>query len=198
MKKILIVLGIIAVVLFGCYSCVAGKYNKMVELNENVVSKWADVEAQYQKRYDLVPNLVNTVKGYASHEESVYTQIAESRSKLGTTISLDSSQLDDEQAFENYQQAQNNFGATVSRLLSLTENYPELKANQNFLDLQSQLEGIENRISTERIRYNDAVKEYNTTISKFPATLFAGMFGFKTKAYFKSAQEAASAPQVEF
>ena len=179
--------------LFAFSSC---GYNGLIDKREAVEQLWANVENQYQKRSDLVPNLVATVKGYASHEESVFTQIAESRSKLGGTVNVDIT--DDPEKFAQFQAEQNTFSASIGRLLALTESYPELKANENFLDLQSQLEGIENRISTERKRYNDAVSEYNKSIQKFPGVLTAKMFGFTKKAYFRSEEKAAKAPEVSF
>lgn len=193
MKRILFVL--IAAVSMLFTSC---GYNGLVELRENVDSQWANVENQYQKRSDLVPNLVATVKGYTKHEESVLTEIAESRSKLGGQVVVDASITQDPEKLAQYQAAQNQLGASLGRLLSLTENYPELKANQNFLDLQSQLEGIENRISTERKRYNDAVKAYNTAIKRFPGSITAKAFHFEGKVYFKAEEQAKKVPSVNF
>lgn len=175
-------------------------YNGLVEKREACVSQWANVESQYQRRSDLVPNLVATVKGYASHEQSVYSDIASSREKLGsTTINLSAEDItNDEEKLSAYQAAQSELSSNLSRLLAITENYPELKANENFMDLQSQLEGIENRIATERKRYNDAVQDYNQSIQKFPALITAKMFNFTPKAYFKAESSAMSAPKVEF
>lgn len=193
MRKIFYTLAAVFLCLFAFSSC---GYNGLIDKREAVEQQWANVENQYQKRSDLVPNLVATVKGYASHEESVFTQIAESRSKLGGTVNVDIT--DDPEKFAQFQAEQNTFSASIGRLLALTESYPELKANENFLDLQSQLEGIENRISTERKRYNDAVSEYNKSIQKFPGVLTAKMFGFTKKAYFRSEEKAAKAPEVSF
>lgn len=193
MRKIFYTLAAVFLCLFAFSSC---GYNGLIDKREAVEQQWANVENQYQKRSDLVPNLVATVKGYASHEESVFTQIAESRSKLGGTVNVDTT--DDPEKFAQFQAEQNTFSASIGRLLALTESYPELKANENFLDLQSQLEGIENRISTERKRYNDAVSEYNKSIQKFPGVLTAKMFGFTKKAYFRSEEKAAKAPEVSF
>jgi len=145
-----------------------------------------------------VPNLVNTVKGITGHEEKVFTEIAEARSKLGGNVTIDSSITDDPEKLAEFQKEQNQLGSSLSRLLSITEAYPELKSNENFLDLQSQLEGVENRIATERKRYNDAVQTYNTTISKFPDVFIANIFGFKSKAYFKADEGASKAPVVSF
>lgn len=193
MKKIFCNLAAVFLCLFVFSGC---GYNSLVEKRESVEQQWANVENQYQKRADLVPNIVATVKGYASHEESVFTQIAESRSKLGGTVSIDIT--DDPEKFAQFQAEQNSFSASIGRLLALTESYPELKANENFLDLQSQLEGIENRISTERKRYNDAVSEYNKAIQKFPGVLTARAFGFTKKSYFRSDEKAAKAPEISF
>ena len=173
-------------------------YNSLVTMREAVDSQWANVENRYQERNDLVPNLVATVKGYASHEEEVYTEIADARSKLGGSYTIDSSITDDPEAMQNFIDAQNQLGSSLSRLLAIQEAYPELKANENFLDLQSQLEGIENRIATERKRYNDAVREYNTAISKFPALITARMFNLTAKQYFKADAQASKAPVVQF
>ncbi len=175
-------------------------YNGLVEKREECVSQWANVESQYQRRSDLIPNLVATVKGYATHEQSVYSDIASSRAKLGsTTINISAEEItSDEEKLSAYQAAQSELSSNLSRLLAITENYPELKANENFLDLQSQLEGIENRIATERKRYNDAVQDYNQSIQKFPTLITAKMFHFTPKAYFKAESSAMSAPKVEF
>lgn len=195
MKKFIIPLFVAVAAVFAFTGC---SYNPMVEQREAVESQWAQVENRYQERYDLIPNLVNTVKGYASHEEKVFTEIADARSKLGGSITIDSSITDDPEKFEQFQKMQNELGSSLQRLLAITEAYPELKSNENFKDLQSQLEGIENRIATERKRYNDAVRSYNTMIQKFPALITAKIFGFKTKAYFKAEESAAKPPVVQF
>ncbi len=197
-KKALITVGIIVVVLFGAYSCYKSAYNGMVSRDEGVQSAWAQVQNQYQRRMDLIPNLVNTVKGYASHEEGVFTAIAEARAKAGGVVNVDASMLDDPEQFKKYQQAQDALGASLRRLLVVSENYPELKANQNFLSLQDELEGTENRISTERRRYNEGVKDYNQFIREFPRSIIANMSGFRTKAYFEASEAAQSAPVVQF
>ena len=173
-------------------------YNNMVSLRESVDSQWANVENRYQERNDLVPNLVATVKGYASHEESVFTEVANARSRLGTNINIDSSITDDPEAMEQFINAQTDMTSSLSHLIAISESYPDLKANENFMDLQSQLEGIENRIATERKRYNDAVKQYNTAISKFPGLITARMFGLTSKQYFKAESHSFAAPRVEF
>lgn len=173
-------------------------YNNIVELDEQVSSQWAQVENQYQRRYDLIPNLVSTVKAAASHETELYTQIAEARSKAGGTVTLDSSILEDEEKFKEFQKVQDSLGGALQRLLSVTENYPELKTNENFLSLQDELEGTENRISVERKRYNDVAQKYNSTIRKWPGVVIAGKMGFKAKAYFSASTQASQAPVVSF
>lgn len=197
-RNLLITLAVILIVVFGTYSCVSGKYNSTVALEEQVTSQWAQVENQYQRRYDLIPNLVNTVKGYAKQESEVFTQVAEARSKAGGVIEIDSSVLEDEEKMAQFQQVQDSLSGALQRLLSVTENYPELKSNENFLALQDQLEGTENRISVERKKYNDLAQKYNTSIRQFPMNLFAANFGFKTKAYFTATSQAQEAPKVEF
>ena len=180
------------------YRFFAGNYNTMVSLDESVKTQWAQVQNQYQRRMDLIPNLVNTVKGYAKHESEVFTQIADARSKAGGVVNIDSSVLEDEEQFAKYQKVQNELGASLQRLLAITENYPELKADSNFLALQDQLEGTENRIATERKRYNEIVSAYNQFIRRFPQSFVANMNGFKAKAYFTASEEAQTAPTVEF
>ena len=197
-KIALIVIAIIVVLLGGCVASISGSYNSMVALDENVKSQWAQVENQYQRRYDLIPNLVATVKGYAEHENEVYTNIADARSKAGGVLNVSDDILNDPEAFARFQQAQNELGSALQRLLVITENYPELKADENFLALQDQLEGTENRISTERTRFNSVVQEYNKTIRAFPKVILANMFGFREKAYFTAATEAQTAPVVQF
>ena len=177
--KWLIALIIIFVCLFGCYSCYKNTYNNLVQLDENVTAQWAQVQNQYQRRLDLIPNLVATVKGYASHESDVFKQVAEARSSAGGQINISDDVLSDPEAFARYQQVQDSLGSSLQRLLMVTENYPQLKADQNFLALQDQLEGTENRISTARKDYNDVATEYNTSIKKFPTVIFAGMLGFE-------------------
>lgn len=196
--KICVTIGIILVVIALIYNFFAGNYNKMVSLDEEVSAAWSQVENQYQRRYDLIPNLVATVKGYATHEEKVFTEIAEARSKAGGIVNVDSSVVDDEEKLAEYQKIQGKLGASLQRLLAVSENYPELKANENFLALQDELSGTENRISVERKRYNDAARTYNTFIRKFPANIVANMNGFTKKAYFEADSEAKSAPKVEF
>lgn len=195
MKKISTIISVAFASVFMFTGC---GYNGIVAQKEAVEQQWANVENQYQKRADLVPNLVATVKGFAKHEEKVFTEIAESRSKLGGSVNVDSSITDDPEKLAQFQKAQKELGAGLGRLLALTENYPELKSNANFLDLQSQLEGIENRISTERKRYNDAVGAYNKAIQMFPGVVTARMFHFEKKAYFQAEEGAKKAPAVSF
>ncbi|HOF12346.1 MAG TPA: LemA family protein, partial [Treponemataceae bacterium] len=165
---------------------------------ETVDAAWAQVQNQYQRRFDLIPNLVNTVKGYASHESEVFTNIADARSRAGGVLQVSDEVLNNPESFARFQQAQNELGSALQRLLVITENYPELKADQNFLALQDQLEGTENRIGTERKRFNDVVRDYNTFIRQFPRVIIANMSGFTAKQYFAAGTEAQSAPQVQF
>lgn len=197
-KVLLIVLAVILVFGFGVYRFWAGNYNAMVTKEQDVSGKWAQVQNQYQRRYDLIPNLVATVKGYASHENDVFTNIADARSKAGGVMQISDEVLNNPESFARFQQAQNDLGSALQRLLVITENYPELKANQNFLALQDQLEGTENRISTERQRFNTAVQDYNTFIKQFPRAIVASMSGFTAKSYFAAGTEAQSAPAVQF
>lgn len=171
--------------------------NSLVNKQETVNQAWAQVENQYQRRSDLIPNLVNTVKGAADFEQETLTQVIEARSRA-TSIQMSADDLNDPQKVQQFQQAQAQLSGALSRLLVTVEKYPELKANQNFRDLQTQLEGTENRIATERKRYNDAVQEYNTSIRRFPGNLFAGLLGFDSKAYFEAEEGAEQAPEVNF
>lgn len=193
--RVFLIIGIVLVSLFAIGGC---SYNKMVSMEESIDAQWAQVQNQYQRRYDLIPNLVNTVKGYASHESEVFEQVTEARSKVGGVINIDSSVLDDPEAFDKYQKIQSELGTSLQRLMAVTESYPELKANQNFLALQDELEGTENRIATERMRFNETVQSYNKYIRGFPRNMFAGMFGFEKKSYFAAGTEAQNAPKVEF
>ena len=171
-------------------------YNSMVEKEEAVNTAWSNVENQYQRRADLIPNLVNTVKGYASHEQETLESVVNARSKA-TQITLNADELTPEK-LKAYQAAQGEVGSALSRLLAVTENYPELKANENFQELQAQLEGTENRISVERRNFNQVTQDYNTYIRKFPNNLFAGMFGFDKKPYFEAEAGSQKAPEVKF
>lgn len=196
----MIALGIVAALVILILVIVGwgvGVYNNLIGLNEKVNQAWSQVENQYQRRYDLIPNLVETVKGVANFEKETYTAVTEARAKVGQ-IRLSPDQLSDPEAFRKFQQAQDGLSSALSRLLVVSENYPQLKANENFLQLQAQLEGTENRIAVERMKYNQVVQEYNTQIKRFPAALIANMAGFKEKEYFRAATGAEEAPRVQF
>ena len=193
MKKTwIIIIAVIAVIaVYGISS-----YNSMVSQEEAVGTAWSNVENQYQRRADLIPNLVNTVKGYAAHEKETFDAVVSARAKATqTTVSIDD--LTPEK-MEAYQRAQGEVGSALSRLLAVTENYPELKANENFQTLQAQLEGTENRISVERRKFNEVAKAYNTSIRRFPRNILAGMFGFEKRPYFEAQEGAEKAPEVKF
>ena len=173
-----------------------GGYNGMVSLDEGVQNKWADVETQYQRRADLIPNLVNTVKGYAAHESQTLENVVKARSEA-SSVKVDPQNITPEKLAE-YQMAQSGVSSALGRLMVIVEKYPDLKANQNFLELQSQLEGPENRINTARRDFNEAAKGFNTEIRRFPKNILAGMFGFEKKAYFEAEKGAEKAPEVQF
>ena len=181
---------------FLIYSFFAGSYNKMVTYDETVITAWANVENVYQRRADLIPNLVNTVKGYASHEKETLTGVVEARSKA-TGVNIDASNLTAE-SMQQFQQAQKGLSSALSKLMVVVERYPDLKANQNFLELQSQLEGTENRIAVERRKFNESVKGYNMYIRSFPRNMVAGAYGFERKVQFTADEGAAKAPEVKF
>lgn len=187
-----ITLGVVFVILAWCVS----GYNGLVQMDEGVQNKWADVETQYQRRADLIPNLVNTVKGYAAHEKETLSEVVKARSEA-TSVKFDAENMSAEQ-MAAFQKAQSGVSSALSKLLMVVEKYPDLKANQNFLELQSQLEGTENRITVARRDYNAVAKEYNSTVRKFPKNIIAGMFGFEKKAYFEAEQGAEKAPAVQF
>lgn len=172
-------------------------YNSLVQMDEKVNQAWAQVENQYQRRADLIPNLVKTVEGYADFEKSTLVEVTELRSKVGQ-IKISGDDLSDEEKFKKFQQAQDELSGALSRLLVVAENYPQLKANENFLDLQKQLEGTENRIAVERKKYNEAVQEYNSSIRSFPTLITAKIFGFKEKQYFKAVPDSDKVPDVNF
>ena len=198
MNRALIVLGgLVVVVLIGVMA-LAGSYNRLVTLDQAVQSQWAQVESVYQRRADLIPNLVATVKGAANFEKSTYVAVAEARSKVGQ-LNLGSGVPNDPAAFAKFSAAQDGLSSALSRLLVVVEKYPDLKATQNFSDLQAQLEGTENRIAVERMRFNNAAQTFNTTRDSFPTVLVAGIFGprFNEKAYFKSQPGSETAPQVK-
>ena len=171
-------------------------YNKLVVADESVTTEWANVESQYQRRADLIPNLVSTVKGYAAHEQETLDAVVSARAKA-TQMTVDAKDLTPEK-LQEYQAAQGEVGAALGRLLMITENYPDLKANQNFMALQEQLEGTENRIQVARQKFNLTAKTYNTSIRRFPTNILASMFGFESKAYFEAEAGADKAPKVEF
>jgi len=185
---------IAAVVLF--LASIVSKYNGFVTQEEAVKTAWSQVENVYQRRADLIPNLVATVKGYAEHERETFTAVTEARSKVNN-INLEGI-TNSQEALQNFQNAQGALSGALSKLMVVMERYPELKANQNFLDLQSQLESTENRISIERRRFNEAAQSFNTLIRRFPNSIYAGMFGFSAKAYFAAQAGAETAPKVEF
>jgi LemA protein len=199
MNRALIIVGAIVLILFIGVSSVAGSYNRLVTLDQAVQSQWAQVENAYQRRADLIPNLVETVKGAANFEKSTYTAVAEARAKVGQ-VSISAANLpNDQAAFDKYVSAQDGLTSALSHLLAVSEAYPELKATQNFADLQAQLEGTENRIAVERMRFNEAAQAFNTTRDSFPTVLIVGFFGarFNEKAYFKSQPGAQSPPSVK-
>lgn len=196
MKKTWIVLAVVAVLLLLAYSSVKSSYNNMVTMQEGVTAQWSQVENVYQRRSDLIPNLVSTVKGYADFEKETLTQVIEARAKA-TAVNINPEKLD-AQSLQNFQNAQSGLSSALSKLMVVVEKYPELKANQGFLDLQAQLEGTENRITVERQKFNQTAQSYNTFIRTFPKNIFAGMFGFEKKAYFEAEKGAEKAPQVKF
>ena len=191
-KSIIIIIAVVAVIVIWAVSM----YNGLVTMDESVNSQWANVETQYQRRADLIPNLVNTVKGYASHEKETLEGVVEARSKA-TQMQVNANDLTLEKLAE-YQKAQGAVTSALGKLLAITENYPDLKANQNFLELQAQLEGTENRINVARTNFNNAAQAYNTAIRRFPKSLFASMFGFDKHAYFEAAEGTETAPTVSF
>ena len=188
----LVIVGIIAILVFWIF----GKYNGLVVKEEAVNNEWADVEGQYQRRADLIPNLVNTVKGYADFEQETLTGVIEARSKA-TSVQIDPTNLTPDKV-QQFQQAQEGLTSALSRLLVVVERYPDLKANQNFLDLQAQLEGTENRIQIARQRFNSSVNDYNSSIRTFPGNVVAGITGFERKGYFEAAPGSEKAPEVTF
>lgn len=196
MKKSLIIIAVIVVLGLILYNIFVGKFNEMVTMEENIQGKWAQVENVYQRRADLIPNLVNTVKGYADFEQETLTNVVEARAKA-TSVNVNPDNLSP-QAIQQFQQAQEGLTSALSRLMVVVERYPDLKANQNFLELQAQLEGTENRIAVERKRFNEAVQAYNTYIRTFPENLVAGMYGFERKGYFQAEEGAEEVPEVQF
>lgn len=196
MKKGLIAALIAAAVVLGLFGWCRNTYNRMVTADEDVKNAWSQVENVYQRRADLIPNLVATVKGYAEHESSTLEAVVAARAKA-TQATVDPENLTDEN-ISGFQSAQGELGNAIGRLLVSVERYPDLKANQNFLELQAQLEGTENRISTERMKFNETAKSYNTLIRSFPQNILASMFHFGPKGYFKASEGAETAPEVKF
>lgn len=196
MKKALIPILIIAVIGIFMYTKAVGVYNMFVQNEETINGQWAEVQTQYQRRADLIPNLVNTVKGYADFEQETLTGVIEARAKA-TSINIDANDLSPEKIAQ-FQQAQDQLSGALSKLLVTVEKYPDLKANQNFLELQAQLEGTENRIAVARRNFNQSVQTYNSDLRKFPNNLFAGWYGFETKGYFEAAAGAENTPTVQF
>src|ERR1700675_632169 len=197
MKTVLIVLGVIVLILVIGFASLFGVYNGFVTAEQSVNEKWAQVQNVYQRRADLIPNLVETVKGFAAQEKTVLEEVTRARASAGS-IKATPELLNDPANFKKFQDAQNQLGGALSRLLVTVERYPDLKSNQNFLSLQSQLEGTENRISVERMRFNEAVREYNTRLRLFPGILVARVAGFQPKAFFEAASDAATPPKVKF
>ena len=196
MKKSLITIAVVAVVLVAGFIWVKNTYNSLVSSSEEVSAAWAQVENVYQRRADLIPNLVATVKGYAEHESETLAAVVEARSKA-TSVTISPEELNEE-SIAAFQAAQNNLSGALGRLIAIAENYPELKASQNFSELQAQLEGTENRISVERQKFNDTALAYNKQVKMFPSNIVASIFGLEQKGYFKAAEGAQNAPVVEF
>ena len=190
--KTIVIIAVVAIIaLWGISS-----YNGLVSMDEEVQTKWADVETQYQRRADLIPNLVNTVKGYAAHESETLAAVVEARAKA-TSVNIDPTNITAEQ-MANFQKAQDGVSSALGRLLVTVEKYPELKANENFRELQAQLEGTENRISVARRDFNESARKYNTTLRSFPKNILASMFGFEKKSYFEAHEGSDQAPTVQF
>lgn len=199
-SKTIIILSIVGgILLLGIlfFGWVFGIKNNIVTKEESVTSSWAQVQNQYQRRYDLIPNLVETVKGYAGQERETFVQVTEARSKA-TSFQITPEVLNNPETFKKFEAIQGELSSALSRLMAVSESYPELKSNENFLQLQSQLEGTENRIAVERSRYNDSIKSYNTLVKLFPQSFVASMFGFTSKPYFEAASNAQNAPKVQF
>ena len=197
MKALVIALVVIAIIVLAVGAWAVGIYNSLIGLEQGVNEKWAQVQNVYQRRADLIPNLVETVKGFAAQERNVLTEVTEARARA-TGVQLTPEALNDPKAMERFQAAQGQLSGALSRLLVVVERYPELKSNQNFLSLQSQLEGTENRIAVERRRFNEAVREYNTRLNLFPGTIVARLAGLRPKAFFEAAPDAATPPKVKF
>ena len=198
MKKALIAVIIVVVILLIIVGKGIGTYNNIIALEEGVKAQWAQVENTYQRRFDLIPNLVNTVQGEANFEKSTLTEVIDMRSRMGGTVKLDESLMNDEAALKRFQEVQGNLSGALQRLMAVSENYPDLKSNKSFQELRVQLEGAENRIAVERKRYNETVQAFNTTIRQFPTNLVAGFAGASPKALFSADAGASTAPKVQF
>ena len=196
MKKTWIIVAIIVVVVLGVYGSIKGTYNDMVTQDEAVSTAWSNVESQYQRRADLIPNLVSTIKGYAEHERSTLEAVVAARASA-TQMHVDIDDLSSER-IQAYQKAQGEIGSALGRLLAITENYPELQANENFQTLMAQLEGTENRINVARNNYNQTAQKLNTTLRRFPQNILAGMFGMERRPYFEAEEGTEKAPEVKF
>ena len=194
MKRTVIIVSVIVLVVVAAWAIMG--YNGLVQADEAVSTAWSNVGNQYQRRADLIPNLVNTVKGYAAHEQETLDAVVAARTRA-TQVTVDAENMTPEQ-LRQYQKAQGEVGTALGRLLAITEAYPDLKANSNFLELQAQLEGTENRISVARMKFNEAAKEYNTSIRKFPKNLLASMFGFEKRPYFEAQEGVENVPAVQF
>jgi len=195
-KKSWIIIAVVVLLAIIMYTSIKGTFNKMVTMDESVTSQWAQVENVYQRRADLIPNLVATVKGYADFEQKTLTDVIEARSKA-TSVTIDPTNLN-EASMQQFQAAQDGLSSALSRLMVVVERYPDLKANLGFLDLQTQLERTENRITVERMNFNTKAQEYNAYIRSFPKNIYASLFGFEKKAYFKAQEGAEKAPEVKF
>ena len=198
MKKALIAVAVVIVILLIIVGKGIGTYNNIIALEEGVKAQWAQVENTYQRRFDLIPNLVSTVQGEANFEKSTLTEVMDMRSRMGGTVKLDESLMNDEAALKRFQEMQGTLGGALQRLMAVSENYPDLKSNKSFQELRVQLEGAENRIAVERKRYNETVQAFNTTIRQFPTNLVAGFAGASPKALFSADAGASTAPKVQF
>ena len=198
MKKVLIAVIVVVVILLIIVGKGIGTYNNIIALEEGVKAQWAQVENTYQRRFDLIPNLVSTVQGEANFEKSTLTEVMEMRSRMGGTVKLDESLMNDEAALKRFQEMQGSLGGALQRLMAVSENYPDLKSNKSFQELRVQLEGAENRIAVERKRYNETVQTFNTTIRQFPTNIVAGFAGASPKALFSADAGASTAPKVQF
>ena len=198
MKKALIAVIVVVVILLIIVGKGIGTYNNIIALEEGVKTQWAQVENTYQRRFDLIPNLVSTVQGEANFEKSTLTEVMDMRSRMGGTIKLDESLMNDEAALKRFQEMQGTLSGALQRLMAVSENYPDLKSNKSFQELRVQLEGAENRIAVERKRYNETVQAYNTTIRQFPTNIVAGFAGASPKALFSADAASSVAPKVQF